>query len=88
MRMLRRSRGPMTCAEVARRLQRYLDGDLDDDGAQRLAAHLELCRDCGMEAETYLAIKVSLAARGTDPLPADARTRLTDFVHRLAHDHE
>ncbi len=88
MRLLRRTRGPMTCAEVARRLQRYLDGNLDDGRAQQLAAHLEMCRDCGMEAETYLDIKAALAAHGTGPLPDDALARLADFARRLADEHE
>jgi anti-sigma factor RsiW len=84
MRLLRRRSGPMTCKEVGRLLQRYLDGDLDDLRAERLAAHLDECLRCGLEAETYQRIKASLAARGTGPLPDDAVDRLTRFAQRLA----
>ena len=82
---LLRKRRPMGCMEVGRLLQRYLDGVLDDDRADRLAAHLEACRRCGLEATTYERIKVSLAARGDSPLPADAIARLTQFAQDLAH---
>lgn len=84
MRLLRRRTGPMSCKEVGRLLQHYLDGDLDDLRAQRLAEHLDECRRCGLEAETYQRIKASLAARGASPLPADAVDRLTAFARRLA----
>jgi anti-sigma factor RsiW len=72
----------MTCAEVARVLQHFLDGRLDARRAQRAAAHLDRCRDCGLEAETYFAIKESLYRLGTPP--TDAVERLNDFADRLA----
>ena len=49
----RRSERPMNCMQVGRRLQRYLDGDVDDLTARRIMRHLEDCRRCGMEAATY-----------------------------------
>lgn len=84
MKLLRRKSRPMTCKEVGRHLQTYLDGDLDDVRAQRLSAHLDECLRCGMEAHTYEHIKASLAVRGTDALPDDAVARLTEFAQRLA----
>lgn len=83
MRLLRRKNAPMGCMEVARHLQHYLDGDLDDLKVRRLEAHLDECRRCGMEAQTYEHIKTSLAARGTGPLPDDAVERLTRFAREL-----
>ncbi len=82
MKILRRRR-PMTCDEVGRLLQDYLDGELDQRRTARLSAHLEDCRRCGMEAETYTQIKTSLARRGTE-LPPDAVARLRSFGERLA----
>jgi anti-sigma factor RsiW len=84
---LLRRRGPMTCREVGRLLQHYLDGALDDARAARLAAHLDECRRCGLEAETYLRIRTALAERGASELPADALARLVEFGERLAGDH-
>jgi len=72
----------MACAEVARVLQRFLDGRLDARRAQRAAAHLDRCRECGLEAEAYFAIRESLFRLGTPP--TDAVGRLHDFAERLA----
>lgn len=84
--MHRRSGGPeATCAEVARVLQSYLDGQVDEMTARRVARHLEACRRCGLEAHTYEAIKQALARRRTD-VDADALERLRSFAERLAHE--
>ncbi|MGH9247216.1 MAG: anti-sigma factor family protein [Acidimicrobiales bacterium] len=78
----RRSERPMNCMQVGRRLQRYLDGEVDDLTARRIMRHLEDCRRCGMEAATYTEISASLARRGTD-VPDDALARLRSFGERL-----
>lgn len=79
----RRDRGEASCAEVARVLQSYLDGHLDDLSARRVHRHLEHCRRCGLEAETYEAIKEAVARRAARIDP-DALQRLRDFGERLA----
>jgi len=81
----RRADRPMNCMQVGRRLQRYLDGDVDDLTARRIMRHLEDCRRCGMEAAAYTEIKASLARRGAD-VPDDALARLREFVERLVHE--
>lgn len=82
-RLTRRSDRPLSCRQVGKLLQRYLDNAVDELTARRIAHHLEDCRRCGLEADTYLAIKASLARR--DPtLPADAVHRLHDFGAQLA----
>ena len=81
----RRSDRPMNCMQVGRRLQRYLDRDLDDLTARRIMRHLEDCRRCGMEATAYAEIKASLARRAVD-VPDDAVTRLRAFGERLVHE--
>jgi predicted anti-sigma-YlaC factor YlaD len=73
----------LTCPEVARRLQRYLDGEIADEAVvDALAAHLDECARCGHEAETYRAIKASLARR-RQPVPPESVARLRDFGERL-----
>lgn len=52
------------CLRTSRVLQRYLDGEADDLTAARVAAHLEVCRRCGLEAQSYRAIKQALHGRG------------------------
>lgn len=81
--LTRPSNRPLSCRQVGRLLQRYLDDAVDELTARRIARHLEDCRRCGLEADAYLAIKASLARR--DPsLPADAVRRLQDLGERLA----
>jgi len=74
---------PMTCGEVGERLQYYLDGELDARRTARLVAHLEDCRRCGLEADTYERIKHSLAQRQS-VVPADSLARLPEFGARIA----
>jgi anti-sigma factor RsiW len=76
-----RPHAPANCREVAAFLQRYLDGEVDDHTLRRVAAHLERCRKCGLEAKTYRALKEALARRSAPP--ADAVTRLRRFADQL-----
>ena len=69
--------------QVARVLQSYLDGQVDDLTARRVSRHLEHCRRCGLKAETYDAIKDAIARRARDVDP-DALERLREFGQRLA----
>jgi anti-sigma factor (TIGR02949 family) len=75
---------PMSCDEVGRWLQHYLDRELDDRRSARLAAHLEDCRRCGLEADTYRRIKRSLAEQQS-PVPAETLARLREFGDRITH---
>lgn len=72
-----------TCAEVMRSLQSYLDGEIRDElSVRRIAAHLETCRRCGMEAATFWELKTALrsAERDIDPRTVE---RLKDFARTL-----
>ena len=78
---------PMTCPEVGRFLQRYLDDELHDDAdSEMLAQHLELCRRCGLEADTYAKIKTALASRRAE-VPPESIERLRAFGERLVDGH-
>lgn len=74
--------GPLSCWRVRRLLQSYLDGVLDDVAASRVARHLASCHRCTQVAETYQAIKHSLARRRRS---SDATQRLRDFGDTLRH---
>lgn len=76
--------GPLDCRAVGRRLQAALDGESPDDIADLVAAHLEQCRHCGLEADTYLRIKASLAKDA--PIDDDAAHRLRVFGRTLVDD--
>jgi hypothetical protein len=74
----------LTCPEVGRLLQRFLDDELADPVAvDALADHLDACGGCGLEAETYRRIKAALAERRVD-LPVESLERLRSFGERLA----
>lgn len=63
-------------------LQAFLDEEVDERAAGRVAAHLEMCRRCGLEADVYREIKASLA-RSTSPVPEVALWRLRRFGEEL-----
>lgn len=85
MRILRRhliGDRPLSCREVGKLLQRYLDGETDDEVTLRVGEHLEDCRRCGLEADVYTEIKASLA-RQAPTLPDTALRRLRRFGEQL-----
>ena len=83
-RFWRQSSTALNCREVGRVLQGYLDGHLADADATLVAAHLDECRDCGLEAAAYERIKAALAhpmPEGADP---EAIQRLRQFGQDLS----
>jgi len=71
-----------SCREVGQVLQAYLDGDVEADFAAKIEAHLDKCRDCGLERETYQQIKDSLA-RQAPSVDSAAIDRLREFGRKL-----
>jgi anti-sigma factor RsiW len=57
----------LRCLRASRALQAYLDGEAGERTARQVAAHLEDCRRCGMQAATYRAIKHALRSTGGQP---------------------
>lgn len=89
--LTRRANRPLSCHQVGKLIQSYLDREVDDLTARRVARHLEDCRRCGLETQIYTAIKASLA-RSESELPPDALDRLRAFSRELTeggdpHDH-
>ena len=78
-----RAERKMNCMQVGRALQADLDDEIDDLTARRIAAHLEDCRRCGMEAEAYTELKKALTRRAAR-VDADPIDRLREFSRRLA----
>ena len=81
--ILQRARDRIECMRVRPLLQSFLDGELDDRQRQRVAAHLEACRRCGLAASTYRSLKRRLSGFA-EPVDSDAVARLTEFVDQLA----
>lgn len=83
MRMVGSSDDMASCIEVIRNLDAYLDREIRDQGAaERIASHLEVCRRCGMRAETIKELKVSLRRLGP-AVDAGALDRLRRFAQSL-----
>ena len=65
-------------------LQRFLDDELEGDRKiDSLVKHLDECKRCGLEADTYQRIKQSLEDRRIEVSPAPV-ARLREFGERLA----
>jgi len=80
--------GGARCVEAGRKLQSYLDGELDADARQRLSTHLELCRRCGLEADVYRQLKASLARVNQNHNPSgleQSMQRLRAIAEDLIH---
>ena len=76
------------CRRVAKVLQSYLDGEVEPPTARAVAAHLEECRRCGLEASVYSTIRTAIAAGGAGITNVDqaAVASLTIFARDLAGD--
>lgn len=74
---------PLTCREVGKLLQRYLDGETNEHMTAKVAEHLEDCRRCGLEAEIYREVKASIA-RQAPTFPETTLARLRRFGEHLA----
>ncbi len=58
-----RRRSVMSCEEIMEVLQGYLDGEVDEETAKKVASHLHKCAHCAPEADLYSRIKESLASK-------------------------
>lgn len=70
------------CEEVKARVQMYLDDELDEPTAAKIADHLEMCQDCQFEADFFAKIKYSLQKSGGAVAP-DTLDRLHNFASSL-----
>lgn len=83
MRFRRPAPDMATCREAMKHLQSYLDGEVRDEvTSRRIARHLDVCMDCGLQAESVAELKRSLRRldRGVDPWTLG---RLRSFVGSL-----
>ena len=65
-----------SCIEVQARFTEYLDDRLNGREMQRIATHLEDCRECAGEWESLRQMQASLAALGPVPEPEDLQLRI------------
>ena len=71
------------CEDLAERIERFLDGDLDRDEARELDAHLDDCLPCTSERELRARIRSLVregcAERAPDDLVARVRASLAQL---------
>lgn len=81
-RLLDRLRGSMSCGDVLKVIQSYIDGEIDADTARKVAAHLDRCHPCTDEERLYAQIKASLARRRRQ-VDMDVLEQLMSYGERL-----
>jgi anti-sigma factor RsiW len=71
--------------EVRRVINGFVDGQVEEGFAAKIAEHLEDCRRCGLDAEVYANIKQSLQSK-PPTIDDEAMDRLREFGSKLAGD--
>ena len=64
------------CSKVQANFSEYLDSQLTGREMQRIAAHLENCRECAREWASLRQAQASLGALGPVPAPKDLGLRI------------
>ncbi len=75
----------LTCHQVGKVLQAYLDGEVPDATSRQVELHLRACRRCGMEAATYERMRSAFAERRPE-MDDETVARLRQFVEWLTQD--
>ena len=74
---------PIDCTEVLRRLELYLDGELDGGLCVEIEEHLVTCRPCTGHSDFQRKLKELLRAKcGCDPLPPEVLERVRVVIAR------
>lgn len=72
----------ISCRQLGPVLQSYIDDEAHELDVEAIRRHLEACRNCGLEYDTYIELKERLS-RQTPAVPADVTQRLLDFSRKL-----
>jgi len=75
----------LSCHDVRRALQSFLDGEVPPRRAELVAAHLESCSRCSVEAAVLMRVIDAIRELRPD-LDLAAYTRLADVADRLLAD--
>lgn len=77
------SRDVAGCRQAAELLQAALDDEIDASSRDRVLRHLEACRRCGLEADTYRAIRTHIGEQYQYPPDEAAIADLEAFGRHL-----
>lgn len=78
-----RDRRRLGCRQVRRTLQAFLDGEVEARRAELVAAHLESCTRCQVEAEVLAQVIATIQQLRPD-LDLAAYTRLVEATEQLS----
>lgn len=78
------SGSPANCHDLAERIERFLDGDLDASEARELDAHLDACLPCTSERELRARLRALVREGCAEQAPADLVARVRARLHEVA----
>ncbi len=73
----------MSCKKMMKVIQSYLDGEVDEKVARKVAKHLNACVDCDEESTVFKNIKKSLANK-PEHISPEILSSLTEFTKNIA----
>lgn len=68
------------CDHVIAELWEYIDGELSDQNAARIEAHLDVCGRCFPEYDFRRAYRAFAQTVGPRPMPSAAKRRVFDAI--------
>jgi len=72
------------CGDLAERIERFLDGELDATEARELDAHLDDCLPCTSERELRARLRELVREGCAERAPADLVDRVRARLHEVA----
>lgn len=70
----------MDCSEAIHQIYHYLDGELTDDKRSAIAHHLDLCPPCADGFDFEQELRVLIARKCRDDVPADLRRKIAEAI--------
>jgi mycothiol system anti-sigma-R factor len=72
------------CGDLAERIERFLDGEMDASEARELDGHLDDCLPCTSERELRARLRELIRAGCAEQAPADLIDRVRARLHEAA----
>lgn len=72
------------CGDLAVRIERFLDGELDASEARELDAHLEACLPCTSERDLRARLRELIREGCAEQAPAELVARIRARLHEVA----
>ena len=70
----------MDCNEAMHEIYHYLDGELTEEARRIIAHHLDLCPPCTNGYDFYAELRVLIARKCRDDVPAELRLRIARAI--------